>query len=203
LEGGEGSGKDSIAKRIVPYLELTHEVINPREPGTTQLGEHMRNILQYDYLAEPFCDEAEVLMFEVSRAQLVRQVIKPALDAKKFVLCNRFADSTTAYQGYGRGLGADKMITLNNFAVGDYWPGLTLLYDVSVEEGQRRVGGRGEKLDRIEREAVAFHQRVRDGYLELADRFPDRIKVIRTDDLDEEGVWQVTQGILQKEYNLR
>ena len=204
LEGGEGSGKDSVAKRIVPYIESKgYGVVNPREPGTTELGEHMRKILQHNYLSEPFGGKQEVLMFLNARAQLVDRIIAPALKDGKFIVCNRFADSTTVYQGVARGLGMDNMITLNNLAVGDYWPGLTLLYDVSIEEGHKRVDKRGKKRDRLEREPREFHQKVREGYLELASRFPERIKVVHTDNINQERVWKITKEILDREYNFK
>ena len=183
FEGPEGSGKTTQARRLVERLEgLGFEVLYTREPGGTSTGELIRNILQHDAGGEPICAETEVLLFAASRAQLVRHVILPALKRGAHVVCDRFADSTTAYQGFGRGFPIEQMLAINSFAIQEAVPDLSLLLDLEVEEGMRRIGGRsdGEHTgrDRIERESLAFHHRVRNGYLDLAGRWPDRFHLI-------------------------
>ena len=183
LEGPEGGGKTTQARRLVARLEARgRRVIYTREPGGTKTGEAIRDILQHDHAGEPVTPEAEVLLFSASRAQLVRQVIRPALERGIWVVCDRFADSTTAYQGYGRGFPVETLLGLNAFAIGPAVPDLTFLLDVQVAAGFDRLAGRhaaqGGGPDRMEREARAFHERVRAGYLELARRWPERFRVV-------------------------
>lgn len=179
FEGPEGSGKTTQAKRLLAKLaDEGYEAIYTREPGGTPTGEAIREILQYDKAGEPICDETEVFLFAASRAQLVRRVIIPALERGINIVCDRFVDSTTVYQGYGRGFDVEQMIAINDFAIGGAAPDLTILMDVDVSIGFDRLATRQRELfqesDRIEREERAFHERVRAGYLELAKRFPDR-----------------------------
>ncbi len=183
FEGPEGAGKSTQASMLITKLEARGiEIIYTREPGGTKLGEAIRGVLQYNEAGEDPCAESEVLLFEASRAQLVRKVIQPALDRGAWVLCDRFADSTTAYQGFGRGFSVELMETINQFAVGKAIPDMTILLDVNVSLGMQRCAKRqvGKKLqyDRIESEALEFHEKVRQGYLELARRFPERFRKI-------------------------
>ena len=194
FEGPEGSGKSTQAARLIARLqESGHEVVHTREPGGTATGEAIRNILQHHAAGEDPCDETEVLLFAASRAQLVRRVILPALEQGRWVVCDRFADSTTAYQGYGRGFPVEKMLAINDFAIGAAIPDLTLLLDLCPEAGLERVRLRaGGRLDRIEQEAVDFHHRVREGYLEMAARWPDRYQIIdadRDEDMVAAEIW--------------
>lgn len=179
FEGPEGSGKTTQARRLVERLQQAgQEVIYTREPGGTKTGEAIRDILQHDAAGEELVDECEVLLFGASRAQLVQKVILPALQRGDWVISDRFADSTTVYQGYGRGFSVEDMLTINAFAIGEAIPDLTLLLDVPVDMGFERLTKRlkelGTKKDRIELEAIEFHERVRNGYLELAARWPER-----------------------------
>ena len=183
FEGPEGSGKSTQIVRLVQHLrEAGHDVVTTREPGGTPTGEAIRDILQHDVAGEDICAETETLLFEASRAQLVRRVIRPALERGAILISDRFADSTTAYQGYGRGFDVETLFTLHDFALGGTEPDLTLLIDVDVEEGFRRLHTRnGEEmavLDRMERESLDFHRRVYDGYHAMAKRWPDRYRVI-------------------------
>jgi dTMP kinase len=183
FEGPEGAGKSTQAAMLIKRLEARGlEVIYTREPGGTKLGEAIRGILQYDSAGEDPCAESEVLLFEASRAQLVRHVIQPALDRGAWVLCDRFADSTTAYQGFGRGFSVELMETINRFAIGAAVPDMTILLDVNVSLGMQRCAKRqaGKKIqyDRIESEALEFHEKVRQGYLELARRYPERFRQV-------------------------
>ena len=162
------------------------------------MGEAIRGVLQYNAAGEDPCPESEVLLFEASRAQLVRQVIRPALERGAWVICDRFADSTTAYQGFGRGFSVELMETINRFAIGDSAPDMTILLDVNVSLGMQRCAKRqvGKKLqyDRIESEALEFHEKVRQGYLELARRYPERFRKVdamRHADPIAEDVWKL------------
>ena len=199
FEGPEGAGKSTQAAMLISKLEARGiEVIYTREPGGTKLGEAIRGILQYNAAGEDPCPESEVLLFEASRAQLVRHVIQPALARGAWVLCDRFADSTTAYQGFGRGFSVELMETINRFAIGSAVPDMTILLDVNVSLGMQRCAKRqvGKKVqyDRIESEALEFHEKVRQGYLELARRFPERFRKVDAMRLAEpiaEDVWKL------------
>lgn len=199
FEGPEGAGKSTQAAMLIAKLEAHGiEVIYTREPGGTKLGEAIRGILQYNAANEDPCPESEVLLFEASRAQLVRHVIAPALARGAWVLCDRFADSTTAYQGFGRGFPVDLMETINRFAIGAAVPDMTILLDVNVSLGMQRCAKRqvGQKIkyDRIESEALAFHEKVRQGYLELARRYPERFRKVDAMRLPEpiaEDIWKL------------
>ncbi len=153
-----------------------------REPGGTQTGEAIRDILQHDVTGEAIAPEAEALLFAASRAQLVHTRILPALEEGRWVLCDRFADSTTAYQGYGRSFGVERMQALNEFAINGAVPDQTFLIDIDPAEARDRLASRNQSAgigpDRIEREKGEFHARVRAGYLELANAEPDRFVVI-------------------------
>jgi len=186
FEGPEGSGKSTQARRLADSLrKMGHDVLITREPGGTPTGEAIRNILQHDASGEPIAPECEVLLFTASRAQLVRRVILPALERGVIVLCDRFADSTVCYQGYGRGFDVERMIDINAFAIGEAVPDLTLLLDIDVGRGFRRIEERNAAArvgrDRFEREDIRFHEEVRRGYLELAARWPERYRVVNTD----------------------
>ena len=197
LEGPEGAGKSTQAAMLISKLEARGlEVLYSREPGGTPMGEAVRGILQYNTAGEAPCPESEVLLFEASRAQLVRHVLLPALDRGTWVVCDRYADSTTAYQGFGRGFPVETIEQLNTFAIGAAIPDMTLLLDVNVTLGLQRCAkrqhGGAAKYDRIESEALDFHERVRQGYLTLARRNPSRYRVIdamRPPDLVASDLW--------------
>jgi len=183
FEGPEGGGKTTQARRLIERLEQQGlEVVYTREPGGTPTGEAIRDILQHHVTGEDICPSTEVLLFAASRAQLVANVIVPALERGAWVVCDRFADSTIAYQGYGRGFDIETMIAINTFAIAGATPDLTLLLDVELDEGFRRIHARHQEksspLDRIESEARSFHERVRAGYLEMAKRWPGRFRII-------------------------
>ncbi len=198
LEGPEGCGKSTQVKRLEGRLkEAGMPVLCTREPGGTKTGELIRDILQHDKAVEKLVPEAELLLFLASRAQLVRQVILPALETGTWVISDRYMDSTVAYQGYGRNFGPERVMTFNAFAVGPAIPDLTLLLDLDVKTGYERMEARnratGGQHDRMERENAEFHERMRAGYLELARRMPDRIRVIQADASPEkvaDAIWE-------------
>jgi len=183
FEGPEGGGKSTQIRLLADALQSHgREVVLAREPGGTAAGEVIRNLLQHDAAGENLCAAAETLLFSASRAQLVHEVIVPALARGAVVLCDRFADSTTAYQGYGRGFDPEALAQLHAFALGNHWPDVTLLLDLPVELGFARIQtrqGRAEKtLDRMERETQEFHARVAEGFRLLAERYPDRFRML-------------------------
>ena len=209
FEGPEGAGKTTQARKLLQRLhDMGLQVLYTREPGGTPTGEAIREVLQYDKAGEPICPETEVLLFAASRAQLVRQVILPALMKGTYVICDRFADSTTAYQGYGRGFPIEQMIAINDFAIDGAVPDVTVLLDVDLDLGFRRLSTRegaqllmAGQLDRIEREARAFHEKVRKGYLELAKRWPDRFRIVdagRDEDAVATDVWRIVRDVVHR-----
>ncbi|MBA4389271.1 MAG: dTMP kinase [Verrucomicrobia bacterium] len=192
FEGPEGSGKSThIASLAARLAECGIRIVRTREPGGTKLGESLRNILQHDAAGKVVSAEAEALLFAASRAHLVRSVILPALDSGRWVLCDRFADSTTAYQSFGRGLRREAVDAVNAMAVGSAVPDLTILLDLDVKDGFERVAARKGRPDRFERERMGFHRKVRKGYLSLARQFPGRI--VR---LDASGAIEAVDGAI-------
>ena len=176
FEGGEGSGKTLQARALYRRLsQLAIPVIMIHEPGSTSLGKKLARLLKWAERAD-ISPLTELLMFSASRTQLMAEVILPDLRNGKIVICDRYADSTMAYQSYGRGLDLEMVRTINQVAIQRLKPDLTVLLDISIEEGFARK--RGSRRDRFEQEDVPFHQRVRQGYLELSADDPQRWLVI-------------------------
>jgi len=201
FEGSEGSGKSTQISRLVKHLQLLgREVITTREPGGTEIGEQIRNIIVHNSKGDEMCAETELLLFTAARAQLVREVIAPALLAGTIVLSDRFLDSTTVYQGVARNLGMDPVNQINQFAVGSVMPHLTVIIDVPTELGMKRIRQRATDLpDRMERENIDFYEKVREGYLLLARSMPKRFLVIdgsKSEDDVEHDIWHGLQKIL-------
>lgn len=193
FEGGEGCGKSTQVRRLKEALEAEgYEVLLTREPGGTRLSELIRGLLK-DEREDPPCDRAELLLFLAARAQLVRNVIRPALDAGTWVVSDRFSDSTFAYQGYGRGLPLDVLRLANDFACEGLRPDLTVLLDVDTETSRARLRKReaatNTTADRIEQAGDAFHERLRQGFLEMAAQEPNRIVTIDASGTPDE-VWE-------------
>lgn len=180
FEGSEGSGKSTQLARLAAHLKKAgREVVTTREPGGTEIGEQIRNIIVHNSKGDEMCPEAELLLFTAARAQVVREVIAPALRRGAVVLSDRYLDSSTVYQGLARNLAPGPVSTINRFAVGDIMPHLTIVVDVPVEVGQSRIQKRASGLpDRMERQNLAFFAKVRAGYLQLAEQSPDRIVVV-------------------------
>lgn len=201
FEGGEGCGKSTQIRRLAERLEsIGKPVLQTREPGGTPLGEAVRQLLQHDAAGAGMTPEAELLLFTASRAQLTRERIRPALDAGQIVLCDRFMDSTTVYQGVARAIDPEEVARINRFAVGEMRPDLTILLDLPPEIGLARAHARSDgQLDRMEQEAIEFFQAVRDGYLKLAKAEPARFLVLdasRSVDALEAGIWRAVEGKL-------
>lgn len=204
FEGCEGCGKTTQADLLSTRLnDAGCKVVRVREPGGTRTGEVIRGILQHDSTNERIEPETESLLFAASRAQMVRQVVVPALEHGEIVVSDRFVDSAVAYQGYGRQMGADVIATVNRLATGPVVPDITFLLDIAVAEGMRRMQDRnvatGTVADRMEREDIAFHERVRAGYLEIAERNRARFVIIDAtrDQEDIAGiVWSRVQSMI-------
>jgi len=174
FEGGDGSGKSTQIEILQGALEAMElEVLVTREPGGTKISENIRSLL-LDPDNSEMSPKTEMLLYAAARAQLVDQVIRPALDEGKVVICDRFLDSSIAYQAYGRGLG-DSVETVNGPAVEECMPDITFFLEIDPEKAGDRIADRGEEKDRIEREDDGFRKRVAQGYSELADKYPDRI----------------------------
>lgn len=181
LEGGEGVGKTTNVPFIKEYLQSKNiPVVVTREPGGTQLAEKIRELLLQSN-GEVVTSHAEILLMFAARAQHLNHVIKPALAQRQWVLCDRFTDATYAYQGGGRGMSMEAISWLENFVQDDLRPDLTLLLDVPIETGMARAKNRGGDLDRFESEQLHFFTQVRQAYLQQAQLYPDRIKIIKAD----------------------
>ena len=179
FEGPEGSGKTTQVRLLAAWLgERGHDVLLTREPGGTRIGDAVRALL-LDPAGIEMRPQTEILLFSAARAQLVGEVIRPRLAGGTVVLCDRFADSTLAYQGYGREQSLDTLRQITAFATGDLTPDLTICLDLPVSEGLRRKRGDDElEWNRMEREPIEFHERVRKGLLALAAAEPERWRVV-------------------------
>lgn len=179
FEGSEGSGKSTQITRLIGRLRQTgREIVSTREPGGTDLGERIRDILLHKDEGQGMCPEAELLLFTAARAQLVRTVITPALRRGAIVISDRYLDSSTVYQGAARNLAPGPVAAVNGFAVGEVLPHLTVVIDVPAEVSLARVRQRSAgRPDRIEREDAVFFKKVRDAYLQLGRDWPQRVVI--------------------------
>ncbi len=198
FEGSEGCGKSTQVSLLASRLTNGGiPLLVTREPGGTAIGEKIRHLLQFAPESVAMTPEAELLLFEASRAQLVREVIQPALDRGTVVISDRFADSTTVYQGVARRLDQQMVVHMNEFAVGVCWPDLTFLLDVDVETARARMMRRvrpAAGIDRMEQEPLKFYEAVCAAYRELAAREPYRIRVVdatRPIQEIEQEIWDV------------
>jgi dTMP kinase len=178
FEGIDGCGKSTVLGELAGWLEANAvRLLKTREPGGTQLGERVREVL-LDPSFRTMNEQAEVLLYSASRAQLVQEVIQPALSMGIWVLADRYIDATLAYQGFGRGLALGPLRQLQDWTTGGLWPDLTILLDCDIGVASSRMKSRNEGGDRMEQESRLFHQRVREGYLELARSAPGRFVVV-------------------------
>ncbi|TAM47757.1 MAG: dTMP kinase [Gammaproteobacteria bacterium] len=196
VEGGEGAGKSTMLAFMRDWLaKAGRDVVVTREPGGTPLGERVRDILLHARELHMTAETEALLMFAV-RAEHLERVIRPALDAGKTVLCDRFTDATYAYQGGGRGLSIERIAQLEAWVQGALRPNLTLLLDVPVDVGLKRANQRSEP-DRFEREQQEFFERVRATYLERARREPQRLRVIDASRTPAEVQHQITSVLVE------
>lgn len=198
FEGSEGSGKSTQIARLAEHVQkIGREVLATREPGGTEIGEQIRNIIVHNSKGDEMCPETELLLFTAARAQLVREVIAPALKRGAIVLSDRFLDSSTVYQGIARNLAPGPVNEINRFAVGSVMPDLTIVIDVPTDVSLARIRQRASDLpDRMERENIAFYTKVREGYLLLAKQWPERVVVFdgtQTPEALDKKIWNEVQ----------
>jgi dTMP kinase len=180
FEGPDGSGKTTQVAALAEALRARgYDVLVTREPGGTPISDKVRALI-LDPEHQEMKDETEILLYAASRAQHVREKIRPALQEGKIVLCDRYLDASVAYQGYGLGQPIEDILAINHFATGGLMPDRTYMLMVPVQVGRQRLKNRSG-LDRIEQKGEAYHEKVMEGFLKLADLFPDRIRVIQAD----------------------
>ncbi len=178
IEGCEGSGKTTILKKLcAEFKEKNIKFFATREPGGSKISEQIRNVIlnventKMDYMTE-------ALLYAASRRQHLEEIVKPALNDGAIVLCDRYLDSSLAYQGYARGLGIDEVYAINMYATSGFLPELTIYIDIPVEVGLERITSNNRDVNRLDLEKVSFHSKVREGYLEIAKKYSDRIVTI-------------------------
>ena len=205
FEGTEGGGKSTQIQLLAERLRSADRVVRVlREPGGTPIGEEIRHTLKHSEANHAMTSEAELLLMNASRAQLVREVIRPALAADEVVLCDRFYDSTTAYQGYGRQLDLGRVAAVIDFAVGKTRPDVTLLLDVPLEISEARRQSRSARAvplrDRMEEADRAFFERVQKGFQEIAALEPDRVRVVDATqpiEMVADAIWKIIKPRLE------
>lgn len=199
VEGGEGAGKTTLISRLTAQLaQQGREVVTTREPGGIQIAEQIRAIV-LDKAHTSMDGRTEALLYAAARRQHLVEKVQPALAAGKIVVCDRFIDSSLAYQGHARGLGIDAVWAVNKFAVGDLLPDVTIYLDLDPQVGLQRIRSSEEReVNRLDLEAAAFHERVREGFLLLAQRFPERIVTVSADRPVDEVANEVAVILRQK-----
>ena len=198
FEGPDGSGKTTQVKRIGRKLiEKGFDIVYTREPGGTEISDQVREILM-NMKNKQMCPRTEILLFCAARAQLVEEVIRPALQSGKIVISDRYADSTLAYQGYGHGFEQETLKQLLNFTTGNLWPDLTFLLDISAEKGLRRRISNQEEWNRMDDYQLAFHERVRNGYHQLAAADSQRWEMIDADQSEEAVENEIMQRLARR-----
>ena len=199
LEGPEGSGKTTAVEAAVKELEARgYQIVRTREPGGTPIAEQIRNVI-LDKANTNMDPRTEALLYAASRRQHLVEKVWPALKEGKIVICDRYLDSSLAYQGGARGLGVDNILNVNMFATENTFPDLTLLFDISPEEGLRRISANANReVNRLDLEKLEFHHQVRNTFLELAKRYPERYVIIDASKSREEVAKATLEAILSK-----
>lgn len=201
FEGPEGAGKTTILARIATRLKELGEVLVTREPGGIKIAEKIRAIILDPEHIE-MDERTEALLYAAARSQHYFERVAPALQQHKIVLCDRFIDSSLAYQGYARGLGIKEVLKINQFAIGNIMPDITILFDIEPAVGLARIAANDTReINRLDKESLAFHEKVRAGYKEVAKMYPERTIIIDADDkieVVEEKVWQALLARLNK-----
>lgn len=198
FEGGEGSGKTTVIEKIKKDLEeLNFTVLKTREPGGSKISEQIRDVIlnventNMDYMTE-------ALLYAASRRQHLEEIIRPAIKKGKVVICDRYIDSSLAYQGYARGLGVDEVYNLNLVATNGFLPEVTIFIDLDPEVGLERIKNNQREVDRLDLEKINFHEKVREGYLMLASKFPNRFIVVNGNQTREQVYEDVKKIILAR-----
>ena len=199
LEGPEGSGKTTAVEAAVKKLEeLGYQIVRTREPGGTPISEEIRNVI-LDKKNTSMDGRTEALLYAASRRQHLVEKVWPALKEGKIVICDRYLDSSLAYQGGARGLGIEEVLNVNLFATENTWPDLTLLFDIEPELGLQRIAANANReVNRLDLEKIEFHQKVRESFLYLARRFPDRFVIIDASKSREEVAKATMDAILSR-----
>jgi dTMP kinase len=199
LEGPEGSGKTTAVEAAVKALqEKGYEIVRTREPGGTPIAEEIRNVI-LDKKNTAMDPRTEALLYAASRRQHLVEKVWPALKEGKIVICDRYLDSSLAYQGGARGLGVENVLNINLFATENTWPDLTLLFDIKPEEGLKRIASNANReVNRLDLEKLDFHHKVRDTFLELAKRYPERFVIIDASKSKEEVTKNTLDAILNR-----
>lgn len=199
IEGCDGSGKTTACKTVIERLTSEgYDVVYTREPGGSDIAEQIRNVI-LDVKNTAMDQRCEALLYAASRRQHLMEVILPALHLGKIVICDRFIDSSLAYQGYARGIGIDEVLQINQFAIEGYMPDMTVYYAIEAEEGLKRIASR-KNLDRLDVESVNFHKKVQEGYEILCKKYPERIKIVDAS-LDKETVAENTYKLIKEKIN--
>jgi dTMP kinase len=199
FEGSEGCGKSTQIKLLSAWLrERGHDAVLTREPGGTPAGDAIRHLLQHAPEGHGLVPEAELFLFAASRSQLVREVIRPALNGGHVVISDRFHDSTAVYQGVARQLDPAMTRTVNGFAIGDTLPDVTFLLDMDAREAFQRLHKRDRERDRMESEPLAFYQAVRQGYLRAAQAEPQRFAVLEANRTEDELAGEIQRILLER-----
>ena len=199
LEGPEGSGKTTAVEAAVAALEAKgYQIVRTREPGGTPIAEQIRNVI-LDKANTNMDPRTEALLYAASRRQHLVEKVWPALKEGKIVICDRYLDSSLAYQGGARGLGVDNILNVNLFATENTWPDLTLLFDITPEEGLKRISANANReVNRLDLEKLEFHHKVRDTFLELAKRYPERFVIIDASKSREEVAKATLDAIMSR-----
>lgn len=201
FEGPEGAGKTTILASVATRLKELGEVLVTREPGGIKIAEKIRAIILDPEHIE-MDERTEALLYAAARSQHYFERVAPALQQHKIVLCDRFIDSSLAYQGYARGLGIKEVLKINQFAIGNIMPDITILFDIEPAVGLARIAANDTReINRLDKESLAFHEKVRAGYKEVAKMYPERTIIIDADDkieVVEEKVWQALLARLNK-----
>lgn len=194
IEGCDGSGKTTACNTVIEQLlKEGYQVVYSREPGGSEIAEQIRNVI-LDINNTSMDIRTEALLYAASRRQHLVDKIIPAINEGKIVICDRFIDSSLAYQGYGRNIGIEEVLKINEFAINDYFPDLTIYYSIDAQTGLNRIASR-KNLDRLDSESINFHKKVQEGYDIVCQMFPDRIKVIDAS-LEKEEVAKLTYQII-------
>lgn len=199
LEGPEGSGKTTAVESAVKKLqEMGYEIVRTREPGGTPIAEQIRNVI-LDKANTSMDPRTEALLYAASRRQHLVEKVWPAIKEGKIVICDRYLDSSLAYQGGARGLGIDNVLNINLFATENTWPDLTLLFDIKPEEGLKRIAANASReVNRLDLEKIEFHQKVRESFLYLAKKYPERFIIIDASKSREEVAKDTLDAILSR-----
>ncbi|MER1959113.1 MAG: dTMP kinase [Solibacillus sp.] len=200
FEGGEGAGKTSVLKAIGERLqEKQQNILLTREPGGIEIAEKIRSVI-LDPAHTEMHERTEALLYAAARSQHFYEKVLPALENGQHVLCDRFIDSSLAYQGHARGIGIDDVLAINEFAIGKRMPDVTIFFDITPEKGLARIQAtRADEINRLDIEGLAFHKKVYEGYEIVMNRYPERFKVVNADQSLEqviEEVWMILNPIL-------